>query len=98
MELEVSRSHWLEYRTEDGIVEVIHEERPERIAEGREVAESPHFRPGQEVEYRIKVYVDEAVDEEVRSHAAVRQGPPVQEIMDKLKELEEEVAELKARR
>ena len=79
---------YLEYRISDGIVEVIHTEPPASVGRDRAVAESDQFAPGQEVEYRIKVYQDEVKDGKATSHAAVRQGPPIQEIMDRLSRLE----------
>jgi hypothetical protein len=79
---------YLEYRTIDGIVEVIHETMPAKLSEGRAVVESDHFSPGQEIEYRIKVYQDAVKDGKATSFAAVRQGPPQQEIMWRIQQME----------
>ena len=79
---------YLEYREADGIVEVIHEVEPTEVGEGRAVAESDHFSPGQEIEYRIKVYQGAVKDGKATSFAAVRQGPPQQEIMGRIQQME----------
>lgn len=78
---------YLEYRESDGYVVAVHEERPEEAEEGYAVAESDHFKLGDEFEYYIKVYVNEIKDGRVTSHAAVRQGPPQQEILKEIDKL-----------
>lgn len=79
---------YLEYRESDGYVVAIHEEKPEVVEGGYAVARSDRFEPGDEFEYWIKVYADEVKAGRVTSHAAVRQAPPAQEVLKKLRELE----------
>lgn len=86
---------YLEYRTIDGYVVAIHETMPLSTPEGYAVAESAHFVPGDEFTYYIKVYVDEIKDGKVTSHAAVRQAPPAQEILQRLAQLEREKEDIR---
>ena len=77
---------YLEYRETDGYVVAIHATQPATVPEGYAAAESDHFQPGDEFTYYI--IVNEAKEGRVTSHAAVRQAPPVQEIMARTSALE----------
>ena len=77
---------YLEYREIDGYVVAIHVEQPATVPEGYAVAESDRFQLGDEFTYYI--VVNEVRDGKVTSHAAVRQAPPVQEIMARTSALE----------
>ena len=76
--------NYLKYRESDGYVVSITEEEPETVEEGYDIAESDSFEPGDEFEYWISIYTDEIEDGVVTSHAAVRQAPPAQELLEKL--------------
>jgi hypothetical protein len=80
--------NYLIYRQSDGYVVSISETEPGTIEDGYAVAQSELFKPGDEFEYWIKIYVDEVKDGKVISHAAVRQAPPAQEMLLRLAQLE----------
>jgi hypothetical protein len=83
--------NYLTYRQSDGYVVAISETEPAAVEDGYAVAQSDHFQPGDEFEYYIKLYVDEIKDGQVRSHAAVRQAPPAQELLRRLDQVEKAV-------
>ena len=88
---------FLEYRWSDGFVRAVHSEQPSTVEKDFEIVEYDELKAGDEYEYVIHIDPEE-IDEDgaVRSHYAVRQGPPQEEVMRRIKKLEDEIAELKA--
>jgi hypothetical protein len=87
--------NYLTYRQSDGYVVAISETEPISVEDGYAVAQSDQFQPEDEFEYFIKIYVDEIKDGKVTSHAAVRQAPPAQEILQRLAQLEREKEDIR---
>lgn len=84
---------YLIYQQSTGQVIQITEQEPTNIADGLLVAQSDAFSVGDEFTYYI--VVNSVEDGVVTSHAAVRQAPAIQDILQRLAESEQENTELK---
>lgn len=92
---------WLEYGKLDGYVVQISESKPPTIRDGHAVAQANDYSVGDEFEYYIVVNkVQEADDGSgemvVASSASVRQSPPAQDILRRIAEASNRVADLEA--
>jgi hypothetical protein len=90
---------YVEYRAVDGYVVQIHEAKPPIVGDGNALALSSEYSLGDEFEYYIVVNeVQESNDGSgeivVVSSASVRQSPPAQDILRRIAEANNRVADL----
>jgi len=81
---------YLKYRKKDGYVVAVLAEAPTDIEEEYDIVEAEGLRVGSEFEFVIYIDPKEIKDGKVRSHYAVRMGPPQEEMMKKINQVEAE--------